>query len=601
MVNRKSKLDPLRWDLIRLNLPGDLTYDPSLPTVMSWNEDVNRFAGDMVALVDDLRLSGFSIENAWAVARHILSRLQYLSIQDAPRKRRPPSQSPDAWAGTIFKITPEKISISLSQSKWDRGRKMVLNLHSQFNVNERPWLDHKDLERKRGFLGHLAMCYGSLVPFMKGFHLTIDSWRSNRPDSGWKMKDKEWDLYLDVQVAEGVMSEEGRAELKELGGEAEAPKLVQAVPRFKKDLEAMIVFFTPIEPPEVIASVSRVLYVIYGFGDASGTGFGSSLQTNSGLSYRVGVWLGEEENESSNFKEFKNVVESLEDEGEAERLGNCKVFFCTDNSTVEAAIHKGASTSEKLHALVVRFLCLQSKYGIDVTVSHVSGKRMIAEGADGLSRGLLNEGVMAGESILSFVPFHLSAVERSAGIHAWVRSWAGEEVLLLQPEDWFERGHDLIGGEERSDKFWIPHFQRGCYLWVPPPAAANVALEEIRVARIKRQSSFHILIVPRLMTPEWLKQLHKVSDIVFTLPLGSSAWPHNMYEPCVVGLTFPFLSVAPWQLRSTPKMYAVGRNLRSVQETWDVDAGPILRKLCELAKRLQTVPVDVVRKLLYFR
>jgi hypothetical protein len=396
---------------------------------------------------------------------------------------------------------------------------------------------------------------------MKGFHLTIDSWRANRPDSGWKMKDKEWESYLDVQVAEGVMSEKERVELREMSMESDAPKMVQAVPRFKKDLEAMIEFFSPIEPPEVIERVSRILYVIYGFGDASGTGFGSSVQTHFGLSYRVGVWLGEEENETSNFKEFKNVVECLEEEGEAKRLTNCKVFFCTDNSTVEAAIYKGASSSEKLHALVVRFLCLQSKYGIMVTVSHVSGKRMIAEGADGLSRGLLNEGVMAGESIISFVPFHLSAVDRSPGIHDWVKSWADEEVILLKPEDWFERGHDLIGGEERADKFWIPKFQRGCYLWVPPPAAANVALEEIRVARIKRQNSFHILIVPRLMTPEWLKQLHKVSDIVFILPLGSSAWTHNMYEPCYVGLTFPFLSVSPWQLRGTPKMYAVGRKL----------------------------------------
>jgi hypothetical protein len=45
----------------------------------------------MVAfVVDDLRLTGFSIENAWALARHILSRLQYLGIHDAPRKRRCP-------------------------------------------------------------------------------------------------------------------------------------------------------------------------------------------------------------------------------------------------------------------------------------------------------------------------------------------------------------------------------------------------------------------------------------------------------------------------------------------------------------------------------
>jgi hypothetical protein len=125
--NRKSKVNPLRWDGIRLNLPGDPAYDPSLPTVMKWNEIAERIAGDLVGFVDDLRFTGFSIENAWAVARHVLSRLQYLGIQDAPRKRRPPSQSPGAWAGAIFKITPEKISISVSQSKWDRGRKMVLD------------------------------------------------------------------------------------------------------------------------------------------------------------------------------------------------------------------------------------------------------------------------------------------------------------------------------------------------------------------------------------------------------------------------------------------------------------------------------------------
>jgi hypothetical protein len=141
---------------------------------------------------------------------------------------------------------------------------------------------------------------------------------------------------------------------------------------------------------------------------------------------------------------------------------------------------------------------------------------------------------------ISFVPFHLSAVDRSTELCDCVKPWAGEEVLLLEPEDWFERGHVLVGGKVREDGFWVPKFRRGCYLWAPPPVAANVALGELPVARLKRQDSFHILIVPRLMTPEWLKQLHKVSDIVFMLPLGLSAWSHEMYEPCLVGLTFPF-------------------------------------------------------------
>ena len=64
---------------------------------------------------------------------------------------------------------------------------------------------------------------------------------------------------------------------------------------------------------------------------------------------------------------------------------------------------------------------------------------------------------MAGESVLSFVPFHLLAVDRSTKVYDWVKSWAGEEVLLLEPEDWFERGgHDLVGGKIREDNFWIP-------------------------------------------------------------------------------------------------------------------------------------------------
>ncbi len=222
---------------------------------------------------------------------------------------------------------------------------------------------------------------------------------------------------------------------------------------------------------------------MYGFGDAAGTGFDSSMQTTAGLPYRIGVWLGREGNETSNFREFRNVVEALEDEGESGRLKDCRAFFCTNNLTVESAIYKGSSGSEKLHALVVWYHCLESKYGITVTTSHISGKRMIAKGADGLSQGLLSEGVMTLDSIISFVPFHLLAIERSPAVFDWVTSWADEEVLLLSPEGWFKRRHDQIVGQMRPDGFWCPESKPGCYLWAPPSAAADVALEELRVAR----------------------------------------------------------------------------------------------------------------------
>ena len=174
----------------------------------------------------------------------------------------------------------------------------------RFQTDDRPKLEHKDLERKRGFLGHVAMTFPALVPFMKGFHLTIDSWRDYRPTSGWKMNEKVWSSYVEARIADGDLSEEEARAMQETLSDGAAPKTVQAVPRFKSDLQAMKVYFGPPTPPEITDRVSQVLYVMYGFGDASGTGFGSSIQSSAGLSYRIGVWFGKERDETSNFREF---------------------------------------------------------------------------------------------------------------------------------------------------------------------------------------------------------------------------------------------------------------------------------------------------------
>lgn len=48
---------------------------------------------------------------------------------------------------------------------------------------------------------------------------------------------------------------------------------------------------------------------------------------------------------------------------------------------------------------------------------------MIAQGTDGLSRWKIFEGVMNGQVMLTFVPLHLSAVERSPPLKEWIDSW----------------------------------------------------------------------------------------------------------------------------------------------------------------------------------
>ena len=63
---------------------------------------------------------------------------------------------------------------------------------------------------------------------------------------------------------------------------------------------------------------------------------------------------------------------------------------------------------------------------------------MIAQGGDGLSRGVLNEGVMRGEDFLSFIPFHLSAFEREPKLMDWIRKLVNTISLLHSyvPKPW---------------------------------------------------------------------------------------------------------------------------------------------------------------------
>ena len=47
--------NPLRWDEVVLNLPGNSKFNPDLPYVMKWDSTFNRIVGDVKAFVDDLR------------------------------------------------------------------------------------------------------------------------------------------------------------------------------------------------------------------------------------------------------------------------------------------------------------------------------------------------------------------------------------------------------------------------------------------------------------------------------------------------------------------------------------------------------------------
>jgi hypothetical protein len=140
------------------------------------------------------------------------------------------------------------------------------------------------------------------------------------------------------------------------------------------------------------------------------------LIPGTGIRCRTGVWGKDADDTLSNFKEFHNVVLTVEEEAKHVTLQGAAMFLFTDNSTVEAALYKGNSSNRKLFELIVRLRKVQLECNATILVSHVSGKIIIAQGTDEISRGDLREGIAQGESMLSFVPLHLSAIDRHPAI-----------------------------------------------------------------------------------------------------------------------------------------------------------------------------------------
>ena len=134
-------------------------------------------------------------------------------------------------------------------------------------------------------------------------------------------------------------------------------------------------------------------------------------------------------------------------------------------------LQKGSSSSRKLHDLILRLRLAEMKYGLNIHLVHVAGTRMIAQGTDGLSRGSLLEGVMAGDDMLAHVDIAKSALERHPPLLDFIRSFMeNDELSPLEVHEWFVEAHGIVGGEKDHNGVWIPnHCEAGrTYLWSPP-------------------------------------------------------------------------------------------------------------------------------------
>ena len=598
--DRLATNNPLRWDSVVLNLIGAEDYNPALANVFKWDKIFKRPAGDLISYVDDLRAIGFSLEEAWRIARWVASKLQYLGIQDASRKRRIDN---GPWAGGVYRTTNGNISKSVTQPKWDKARGIVMKHYKQVVLQEKPEVSYKELERERGFLCHLGLVFEIIMPFLKGYHLELSKHLPQRDQEGWKVSDRDWEAVLENKYQKGEITRQELETCCLKGDElVKPPKTVTVGERFKTCIKALRQFLKETTPPIVAVRSKEVFMAVYGFVDASGTGFGSTLLDKGDVTYRIGTWSSAESDNSSNWREFENLVSEIEKLGEAGKLTGAQVILATDNQVVESALYKGNSTSEKLYELVVRLRVAEMKYSGQLFVTHVSGTRMMAQGTDGVSRGAMHSGVAVGQEMLRYCPWAKSAFETSPLLLQWIKSWAGKESELLEPEDWYTKGHDIVGGKIDREGQWQPVIKKGTYIWGPPPAAGDACLEELRKARMKRKESTHIVVIPKLATPLWLRQLNKAADFVFSIAATSDFpfWPSSSHESLYVALVLPYLPFRPWQIRQTPKSFYAGRHLSKVFSEPNVDAGSVLFKLYKEFGELPFLPRDVVWRVLYF-
>eukprot|EP00978_Attheya_sp_CCMP212_P033801 scaffold138352_cov25-Attheya_sp.AAC.1 len=148
------------------------------------------------------------------------------------------------------------------------------------------------------------------------------------------------------------------------------------------------------------------------------------------------------------------------------------------------------------------------RHDIVLHVIHVSGKRMIEQGTDGLSRGDHSQGVMRGMPMTACVPLHLNAFERDPRLKTFIEFVTQDmNPTFLTPEGWFDEGHGT-----------------GTFVWAPPPAAADVVVEQLGKCRTKRPHSMHLIVVPRIMTGYWRRLIGRGSEFYFKID-WEDVWP----------------------------------------------------------------------------
>ena len=96
-----------------------------------------------------------------------------------------------------------------------------------------------------------------------------------------------------------------------------ASGITQAAPRFQQDLNTILHLAEGDTPRSRCVRSTNTLTAYYGFGDVFSGGFGSTVARPDGLYGHFGLWGKDAEDQSSNYCELCNLVETVEEEAMA--------------------------------------------------------------------------------------------------------------------------------------------------------------------------------------------------------------------------------------------------------------------------------------------
>ena len=247
-----------------------------------------------------------------------------------------------------------------SQEKWDRMKAICEHWCGILGKGDTD-LDFKRLRSDQGFMVYVTQTYPGMKPYLKGFHLSLETWRGGRDSKGWKLPKQQ----------ESVTKEEGtdattssldnlKVDLitRSLTGrdgpnDGPASGVTQAAPPFQQDLDAILHLAEGDTPRMRCVQSKRTLTAYYGFGDASLAGFGSTVARPDGLYGRFGIWGKDAEDQSSNYRELRNLVKTVEEEALDGYLTGGEFWLFTDNTTAEGCFFRVGSSSKLIHELVV--------------------------------------------------------------------------------------------------------------------------------------------------------------------------------------------------------------------------------------------------------